>query len=269
MALMNTIQVKQLFTHPVKGLTSQALDHADLRVGYGLSGDRAFALLYDSSDPETADPITPWIDKNKLAMQRDRPELAALACGYEPSTGVLTVKRNQAELLAADTNTPTGRTQISHFFSDYLANVPSGQSGRYANRNQLRFIGTKNNNTRYADREHIHLSLISEATLDHLSEVAGQWIDVRRFRPNIVVEGVSAWEEFTWVGQEFELGTARIRITERLTRCPNIDVHPDTGDFNIELFKLIQKTFKHKDTGVVATVIQEGTLAVGDSIIAN
>jgi hypothetical protein len=52
---------------------------------------------------------------------------------------VLTVKRNQAELWAADTSTPAGRTQISHFFSDYLANVPSGQSGRYANRNQLRY----------------------------------------------------------------------------------------------------------------------------------
>ena len=90
---------------------------------------------------------------------------------------------------------------------------------------------------------------------------------MRRFRPNIVVEGLSAWEEFTWVGQEFELGTARIRITERLARCPNIDVHPNTGDFDIKLFDLIQKTFKHKDTGVVATVVQDGTLAVGDFVM--
>jgi uncharacterized protein YcbX len=109
---------------------------------------------------------------------------------------------------------------------------------------------------------------VSAATLEDLSQVAGQPIDARRFRPNIVVEGVSAWEEFNWVGREFNIGTARILITDRLTRCPNIDVHPDKGELDIPLFSLIQKTFKHKDTGVVAKVITDGKIAVGDGLIA-
>ena len=204
------IQVKQLFTHPVKGLTPQALSQVDLRVGYGVLGDRAFALMYDSSDPETADPIVPWTQKKNLAMQCERPELAALACKYDPATRVLTVGQNNGEVLIADTGTPDGRAQISRFFSDYLSDVPSGQSAKYIQRRRLRLVGSGNGTTRYPDREPIHLSLVSAATLEHLSQVAGQSIDARRFRPNIVVEGVSAWEEFNWIGKEFDLGTARI-----------------------------------------------------------
>ena len=262
-------QVKQLFTHPVKGLTPQALLQVDLKVGYGVVGDRAFALMYESAtDPETADPIVPWTKKKNLAMQCDRPELAALACKYDPATGVLTVSQNNGEVLAADTNASDGRAQISRFFSDYLSAVPSGQSEMYAKHHRLRLVGSGNGTTRYPDREPIHLSLVSAATLEDLSQVAGQPIDARRFRPNIVVEGVSAWEEFNWVGREFNIGTARILITDRLTRCPNIDVHPDKGELDIPLFSLIQKTFKHKDTGVVAKVITDGKIAVGDGLIA-
>ena len=263
---MSMIQVKQLFTHPVKGLTPQPLNQVELKVGYGVPGDRAFALMYDSADPETADPIFPWTQKKNLAMQCDRPELAALACEYDPATGVLAVRQNNGEVLAADTNAPEGRAQISHFFSEYLSRVPSGQSARYVERRHLRLIGSGNGTTRYPDRDFIHLSLVSAATLADLSQVASQMIDARRFRPNIVVEGVAAWEEFNWVGQEFDIGTARILITERLTRCPNIDVHPDKGELDIPLFSLIQKTFKHKDTGVVAKVITNGTVAVGDNL---
>jgi uncharacterized protein YcbX len=152
-------QVKQLFTHPVKGLTPQALLQVDLKVGYGVVGDRAFALMYDSaSDPETADPIVPWTKKENLAMQCDRPELAALACKYDPATGVLTVSQNNGEVLAADTNASDGRAQISRFFSDYLSAVPSGQSEMYAKHHRLRLVGSGNGTTRYPDREPIHLS---------------------------------------------------------------------------------------------------------------
>lgn len=260
---MTPIRVKQLFTHPVKGLTPQLETRVNFRVGHGIPGDRAFALLYEPTDSESADPIVPWMKKKNFAMQCDRPELAALACEYEPSTGVLTVRREGVDLLHADANTPSGRAQISHFFSEYLTTV----SEQDVQQCRLRLVGDGNGTTRYPDREPVHLSLVSTATLERLGELAGAFIDSRRFRPNIVIEGVSAWEEFDWVGQEIEIGTARILVTARLPRCLNIDVHPDTGERDIALFSLLQKTFNHKDTGVLATVIQDGTVVVGDFLL--
>lgn len=265
---MTMIQIKQLFIHPVKGLTPKNCDRVDLQAGHGIPGDRAFALMFDS-DASRESVIVPWMKKQSFAMQCDWPGLAALNCQYDPQTGVLTVKRNWVELLVAQTNTESGRDRINAFFTGYLAAIYPSQSARHPDRTPLQLVGDGNGTTRYPDRELGHLSLVSQATLDQLSVTVGKAIDVRRFRPNIVVEGVSAWGEFNWVGQEINLGTARLEITAPINRCLNIDVNPDTGERDIPLFSLLQKHFKHKQTGVLAKVITSGTANLGDSLIFN
>lgn len=261
-----TIAVKQLFIHPVKGLTPQTVNSANLQAGHGILGDRAFALMFDSLAAENASAIVPWMKKQNFAMQCDWPGLAALDCHYDPQTAVLTVKRQDVELLVAETNTPAGRYTIGTFFTGYLAAIHSSQSARHPER-ALRLVGDSNGTTRYPDREPGHLSLVSQATLDQISIAAGRLVDVRRFRPNVVVEGIPAWGEFDWVGQEIQLGTARLEIIAPINRCLNIDVNPDMGERDIPLFSLLQKHFEHKQTGVLAKVITSGTVALGDSLI--
>jgi hypothetical protein len=116
------------------------------------------------------------------------------------------------------------------------------------------------------DRELVHLSLINQATLDALAAVACHRIDVRRFRSNILIEEVAAWAEFDWIGQEIQLGTARLEITAPIDRCLNIDVNPDPGERDIPLLSLLQKYFQHKQTGVLAKVISDGTVAISDRL---
>lgn len=265
--IMTSVRVKQLFTHPVKGLTPQACDRVFLQPGHGIPGDRAFALMYDPDAPDNANPVVPWMKKQNFAMQCDWPGLAALDCHYDPQTSVLTVKRKGVELLVAETNTSAGRYAIGAFFTGYLAAIHPSQSARHPERAPLRLVGDGSGTTRYPDREPVHLSLVSQATLDKIGEAVDAGVDVRRFRPNVVVEGVPAWAEFDWVGQQIQIGTARLEITARINRCLNIDVNPDTGERDIPLFSLLQKHFKHKQTGVLAKVITNGTLAIGDGLI--
>lgn len=263
---MTNVRVKQLFTHPVKGLTPHAETQVYLQAGHGIPGDRAFALMYDSKETDNNSPVVPWMKKQNFAVQCDWAGLAALNCHYDPQTAILTVKRQEVELLAAPTNTTAGRHTISVFFTGYLAAIYPSQSARHPDRAPLRLVGDSKGTTRYPDREPVHLSLVSQASIDELSEVTGKAIDVRRFRPNVVLEGVPAWAEFSWVGQEIQLGTARLEITAPINRCLNIDVHPETGERDISLFSLLQKHFKHKQTGVLAKVITNGTVTVGDSL---
>ncbi|NMG19300.1 MOSC domain-containing protein, partial [Brasilonema bromeliae] len=151
------------------------------------------------------------------------------------------------------------------FFTGYLAGIYPSQAARHPNRAPLQLVG-EFGKTRYPDREAVHISLVSQATLNHLSEIAGRQIDVRRFRPNIVLDGVPAWGEFDWVGKEMQLGTARIAITARINRCLNIEVNPETGERDISLLTLLQKNFQHTQTGVLAQVITNGTVAIGDTL---
>ena len=260
---MTAISIKQLFTHPVKGLTPQACDRVDLQAGHGIPGDRAFALMYCTSTDDTV--LVPWMKKQNFAMQCDWSGLAALDCLYEPSTEVLTVKRRGTKLLVAPTNTSDGRQCIGTFFTGYLAAIYPSQSAKHPDRAPLQLVGN-GSTTRYPDREPVHLSLVSQATLDQLSEAVGKSVDVRRFRPNIVLQGIPAWNEFNWVGHQMQIGTALLEITAPINRCLNIDVNPDTGERDIPLFSLLQKHFEHKQTGVLAKVTTGGTVTVGDIV---
>lgn len=261
---MSNIQVKQLFVHPVKGLTPQAQTRICLQAGHGIPGDRAFGLMYDPGALDNPNPIVSWRKKQNFAMQCDLPGLAALACEYDFETAILTIKRNGVNLLVADTNTINGRYAISAFFTGYLAAInPSKLTKGCA----VRLVGDATGKTRYPDREPVHISLVSQATLDQLSQIAGQAVDVRRFRPNIVLTGVSAWTEFDWVGQEIQIGTARLEITAPINRCLNIDVNPDTGERDLALFALLKKQFNHQQTGILAKVITDGIVAINDDLI--
>ncbi len=261
--------VKQLFTYPIKGLTPWERDRVWLTEGHGIKGDRAFALMF--AETATLPEIgtlsqVPWMSKKHFAVQNDWPLLAALTCEYEPQTRVLTVKHQGEEVLVADTQTDRGRDRISAFFSDYITTITPTPEARHPQRSPLHLVGDSSGETRYPDREPVHISLMSQATLDQLSEKAGNYIDVRRFRPNILLTGVSAWEEFNWVGKEWQLGEARIAVTARIGRCVNIEVNPETGDRDLSLLKVLQQEFGHAQTGVLAKIVQSGPVAVGDTL---
>ena len=258
--------IKQLFTYPIKGLTPQAMSEFALTAGHGIKGDRAFALMFADNMEAAQIPAenAPWMSKKYLAVQNDWPLLAALECHYQPETTVLTVQRQGVAVLSAETNTAAGRDRISSFFTEYLAAIEPTKEARHPQLAPLRLVGDSSGETRYPDRQPVHISLLSQATLDQLTDIAHQNIDVRRFRPNIVLEGVSAWSEFELIGQQFQLGTALIEVTARIGRCVNVEVNPQTGDRDIPLLSLLQQEFGHAQTGVLAKIINSGRVKIGD-----
>jgi uncharacterized protein len=266
MPIMSEIRVKQLFIHPIKGLSPHSVQSVDLKIGHGIPGDRAFALMYQSEQSENhPSGQVPWMKKHNFAMQNDWHILAGLDCTYDSTTGMLSIKRNGVELLQADTNTLTGRSYIGAFFTGYLAASYPSQGAKQRYSKPLKLVGDYNI-TRYPDREIADISLVSQASIDNLSEVSGKFIDVRRFRPNIVVEGIPAWSEFDWVGRKIQIGDATIEITARINRCLNIDVNPETGQRDINLLSLLQNKFQHIQTGILGKIITNANIKVQELV---
>lgn len=261
---MITATVKQLFIHPVKGLTPKQCEHLFLTAGYGIKGDRAFALMFLDSDRPTQAERLPWMSKKHFAVQNDWPGLAGLDCDLDSETGFLTVRKQEVELLRANTNLSEGRDRIGAFFTDYLATLESNKGARHPQKAPLQLVGNSEGTSRYPDREPVHISIISQATMDDLGAKAGKILDVRRFRPNIVVEGIDAWSEFDLVGQQLRLGDAQITVTAKIGRCMNIEVDPETGDRDLPLLSVLKENFSHCHTGVLATVDSDGAVIVGD-----
>ena len=61
------ISVNSIYRHPVKGLTPEALETAELTPGQAIPNDRRFALALGTTRTETA--ATEWIPKSNFLMQ--------------------------------------------------------------------------------------------------------------------------------------------------------------------------------------------------------
>jgi len=89
--------------------------------------------------------------------------------------------------------------------------------------------------------------------------------DVRRLRPNIIIEGVEGLAERQWPGAELHIGNAVIRLDALRGRRHMTTIDPDTLDVNPAVLRDIVRRFDNK-LALDAEVIRGGTIRVGDRV---
>jgi uncharacterized protein len=89
--------------------------------------------------------------------------------------------------------------------------------------------------------------------------------DVRRLRPNIVINGVNGMDETTWERGHLYVGDAVIFLDSLRARCPMTTVDPDT----LERDRGVLVDIINRFDGLLAlnsSVVQPGTIRVGDPV---
>jgi len=112
------------------------------------------------------------------------------------------------------------------------------------------------------------LLLISRASLDDLNTRLEHPVEMRRFRPNLVVDGCDAYAEDGW--SEIRIGDIAMRVVKPCSRCPIPTVDPDTGEVSSGEPLQTLATYREKDGKIFfgQNVIHNGpgSLALGDPL---
>ncbi|MGH7486655.1 MAG: MOSC domain-containing protein, partial [bacterium] len=115
------------------------------------------------------------------------------------------------------------------------------------------------------------ISVIASETVREIGGLAGRSLDVRRFRPNVVVRLLRSapFQEDEWVGGVLSFGEGddapAITVTMRDTRCSMVNFDPDSASAAPEVLKTVVRA--HQNTaGVYGAVTRIGRLAVGQTI---
>ena len=232
-------RISAIFRYPVKSMAGESLDVA--RLGWhGLDGDRrlAFRRLNDKS-------AFPWLTASKL------PELLL----YKP----FCLDRNSADLLPTHVRTPEGKEyEIS---SDELR---MDISSRYGSDLELM-------NLKHGIFDEASISIISIGTVQGVERASGRHIDLRRFRPNVVLEtnNPEPFEENRWVGRTLLFGednsAPAVRITMKDERCVMVNFDPDTAVRDSEVMKTVVR-LNQNYAGAYGTVVSAGELRAGQVV---
>ncbi len=113
------------------------------------------------------------------------------------------------------------------------------------------------------------LLVMTEQSLASFQSLAGESrIDVRRFRPNVVlsVDDGTRFPEQGWIGRRLQIGAATIAVPAGCPRC----VMTTRGFADLPPDRSIMRTLVRETSqilGVYGTVVQPGTLRVGDPVL--
>jgi uncharacterized protein len=105
---------------------------------------------------------------------------------------------------------------------------------------------------------------------DRLAEVGAAAIDVRRFRPNLVISGAAAWAEDTW--QRLRIGDVTYRVAKPCARCVVTTRDADSGEQvdRQEPLRTLATFHRAANGGIIfgQNLIPEmaGTIRIGDAV---
>ncbi len=248
--------IRHIYRYPVKGLSAEPIKTTDLTPRETIIGDRIYALEHGSHD---FDPLQPkYFPKTKFLMLMRHEKLALIDSRYDAATSQLTLSRDGKQVAAADLSSPAGRTVIEQFFAAYLGDVVQGSP---------KVVSGDSHS--FSDVAMKCLSIINLNTVRELGRVAGTELDPLRFRANVYVDGPPAWAEREWVGKSGMLGGAGVRFVQETTRCAATNVNPETGERDMHIPKLLQKTYDHANIGLYAEVTDAGAMSVDDVVSVN
>ena len=227
-------------------MAGELLDAA--RLGwYGIEGDRrlAFRRLNDKSG-------FPWLSASKL------PQLLL----YKPVRLDSNANSKNGELLPTHVRTPDGKEY--ELRSNELRDEVSSRCG-----SDVELM-----NLKHGIFDESPISVISLGTVHSVARESGRGVDLcdlRRFRPNVVIETNSAepFEEDKWIGRTLIFGEgnsgAAIGVTMKDERCVMVNLDPDTAEKDSEVMKAVVRLNKNH-AGVYGTVVRAGELRVGQVV---
>jgi uncharacterized protein YcbX len=116
------------------------------------------------------------------------------------------------------------------------------------------------------------ISVIASDTVHEIGRLSGRSLDVRRFRPNVVVRLLRSlpFQEDEWVGSVLSFGEGddapAITATMRDLRCSMVNLDPDSASPAPEVMKAIVRA-NQNNAGVYGAVTRVGRVAVGQPIL--
>jgi len=254
------VTVTRICRYPVKGLSAEPLSRVRLSPGECVPGDRRFAIARATTqfDPQHLE----WLPKVKFFMLMRDEKLAELQSRFDPGNGNLTIERNGRQVLSAKITDDAGRESANRFFAEFLGAPPDDAPNLLdAPGHTFADAQRRPNASTYK-----YLSIVNLASIRALEQVVQVSLDPIRFRANLYIDGAPAWSEFDWVDSTLAVGSVRLHVVSRITRCAATSVNPTTAVRDVDIPAVLRRAFEHGDMGVYAEVIGGGQVAVGDAL---
>ena len=258
-----SISISSINYCPVKSISFQSLKSCEIRKNIGIVGDRIFAFS-KGLDLNQAKLFEQKLEErrgkwNKILTLKNSPSLNKY--NFMLDNNKLTLTQNNNEILTINID-ETGEYEL---LSNKILELESSlQKPISLMKNMdIPFFDTSISNKTVLTHS---ISLINNQSIEDFKNKTNQEIETQRFRGNIFVEGIEAWEERNWIGKIIKINNISFKVEKNIPRCVAINLKPNSDDNSLNLLQALKKNYSHFDMGVYLTALDDGLINIGDNI---
>ena len=248
---------------PVKSISFQSINNCEIKKNTGIIGDRIFAfargLDLDQANMFEKTPEERRGKWNKILTLKNTPVLNKYNFLLKENNLILMHKNK--EILVVNANEINEYKILSNKIIELEHSL---QKPIILMKNNIHpFFDTSISNKTVLNHS---ISLLNINSIKDFQNKINQKIENQRFRGNICVDGIKAWEERKWIGKIIKMNNISFKVEKNIPRCVAINLKPNTDDNRLNLLQSLKKTYNHFDMGIYLTALGDGKINIGDSI---
>ncbi len=254
-----TCTIKLINYCPVKSLSFQSINSCQIKKNLGMPNDRIFAFSrgVDSEKAKIIEKNPKERKLNNLLTLKNSPVLNKYNFSYDGNK--LKLILDDEEIISISADDQNEQTLLSKKLLKLESTLASP------------IILLKNNDYPFYDTSHSNnvfnsISLINLNSIKDFENKIDKDVEFQRFRGNIYIDGISAWDERNWINKIIKINNTSFKVEKNIPRCVAINLKPKTDDNSLNLLNSLKKTYNHFDMGVYLTALDDGKINVGDKI---
>ena len=257
-------EVCALYRYPVKGFAPESCDRLAVLAEGRIAGDRVLAFRF--ANAAVADDA--WSTKHEMVALVNTPALTRLDLRLDHQVLRVRLQCHGTEVIEAALD-EAGRRRIAAAVAEHVLRLEENPLSGHPERLPLRLVGD-GRTPRYQDNAAGQITLHGRSSVQAVARVVNDpALSEVRFRSNIAVEGLEAWEEQRWIGRRIRIGAVELQVVMPKTRCLATHANPLTGERDIAMMPaLLQCYAQDRPTFAVAMIPTRGggEIRVGDSV---
>ena len=251
--------IKLISYCPVKSLSFQSINSCQIKKNLGMPNDRIFAFSrgIDYEKAKTIEKNPKERKLNNFLTLKNSPVLNKYNFSYNGNK--LTLILDGEEIISISADDQNEKSLLSKKLFELESTLINP------------IILLKNTEYPFYDTSHSNnvfnsISLINLNSIKDFENKIEEDVEFQRFRGNLYVDGISAWEERNWINKIIKINNTSFKVEKNIPRCVAINLKPKTEDNSLNLLNSLKKTYNHFDMGVYLTALDDGNINVGDHV---
>lgn len=244
------------YLSPIKSLSFQSAQTLIIKKDIGIDEDRIFAFSRGLNE----------VDARRIEKEpSDRELIHFLSLKNSPSLNkynfkfenqLITIFKEDKEIASYSIHE---KENISKKLQELEPDLPIPT---YLLKNQLFPFYDTTNSSNVSNT----ISLINLNSVKDFSNKINKDIQFERFRGNIYVKNLDAFEERKWIDKVISINNTQFKVLKNIPRCSATNLKINSSEKDINLPNMLRKIYGHIDMGIYLAPLENGQIKVGDNV---